>query len=642
MWAAHIFPGCEFAPILLRCTYKPENLSITIRNSTMKLLLLAALIGTLVAEYPDTLEKKYRKKTRSYTWVVSRDVQVVEGRTLIVNTINGRVKGPALFVRQGEFLEVKVKNKLSDSGLSIHWHGLEMRDYQLYDGPVGLVQCPIAPGESMTYRFKIQEHPGTYWYHTHNEIFPSGHDFVRGPIVVMPKDGPAYLNHLRDPYDYTHLNERVLFYQDFYPNYIAHDHLMSMGGLRQTGGNDAEGSIALLAPWSGGALNGGENSDFMQFENGEYKFRIINGAGLAPFLWSIDGFRFKVVATDGSDVEPYEVDQIQVHLGERYDVVVTFDVDEPKNVLMRGSTTAVTNPSAVILTTLQLRPDESYEFVEGKARTSPNPDPVVMNCNYYGEQEKCISVTELKTKDFEFENRPILEDIDIHTADFYFSRSPLYAYFFSLDEKPHVQNVLPHKPIAYPDFDNEKDMTNHTNVLDLELNKTVILVLRSEGGIAHPIHLHGHKFEVLEQISRPNPNCFGPGLCPLADLDTSFSAPVSELAKRETRGVLKDVIIVPSFGAAVVRFNTDNPGVWFAHCHYDEHADSGQGFIMNEGNWKADSIPSDFPSCDNTGRLQELTGDLCNCDPEQLNGDWLCSRDYMCYHAESSAKDTGN
>ena len=126
----------------------------------MKLLLLAVLVGTLVAQYPDSLEKKYSKKTRSYTWVVSRDVQVVEGRTLIVNTINGRVKGPALFVRQGEILEVKVKNKLSDSGLSIHWHGLEMRDYQLYDGPVGLVQCPIGPGESMTYRFKIQ---ASYW-----------------------------------------------------------------------------------------------------------------------------------------------------------------------------------------------------------------------------------------------------------------------------------------------------------------------------------------------------------------------------------------------------------------------------------------------------------------------------------------------
>ena len=603
----------------------------------MKLLLLAILVETLVAEYQDTPDLKWNRNTRHYSWEVSRDVQVVEGRTLIVNTINGRVKGPALFVRQGEFLEVKVKNKLSDSGLSIHWHGLEMRDYQLYDGPVGLVQCPIAPGESMTYRFKIQEHPGTYWYHTHNEMFPSGQDFVRGPIVVMPKDGPAYLNHLRDPYDYTHLNERVLFYQDFYPNYMTHDYTMGLGGLRNIGGFNAEGLIALLAPWSGGTVNGGEDSDFMQFENGEYRFRIINGGGFAgPLLWSIDGFRFKVVAADGSDVEPYEVDQLQVHIGERYDVVVKFDVDQPKNVMMRGSTTAVDNPSAAILTTLQLRPSRWYRFVEGKATTSPNSDPVVMNCNYYGEQEKCISVTALKTKDFEFENRPVLDDIDIHTADFYSNQAPFYGYFFSLDRGPKVQNILPHKPMAYPDFDNDKDLTNYTNVLNLELDKTVIIVIRSRAGFAHPIHLHGHKFEVLEEISRPSESCFGPGLCPITDLDTGFSAPVSELAKSKTRGVLKDVIIVPSFGAAVVRFNTDNPGVWFAHCHYDVHPDSGQGFVMNEGNWKADRVPSDFPTCDPTGRLQEMTGATCKCDPNEFDEDYLCSKDYMCNHAQNN------
>ncbi|KAL5262336.1 hypothetical protein ACHWQZ_G007907 [Mnemiopsis leidyi] len=245
---------------------------------------------------------------------------------------------------------------------------------------------------------------------------------------------------------------------------MTHDYMMGVGGFRQSGG--------FNAPWSGGTVNGGEDSDFMQFENGEDRFRIINGGG---------------VATDGSDVEPYEVDQLQVHLGERYDVLVKFDVDQPKNVLMRGSTTAVDNPSAVVLTTLQLRPSRWNRFVEGKATTSPNPDPIVMNCNYYGEQEKCVSVTALKTKDFEFENRPILDDIDILTADFESSQEPFYGYFFSLDGGPKVQNALPYKPMAYPEFENSKDLTNYTNFLNLELNKTVIIVIQSRAGFAHPI-----------------------------------------------------------------------------------------------------------------------------------------------------------
>ncbi|KAL5247608.1 hypothetical protein ACHWQZ_G019475 [Mnemiopsis leidyi] len=604
-----------------------------LREKMRQLLLLFGVLGCTLAWSPDWLPG-----WRHYDWVISRDVQEVGGRTLIVNTINGRVKGPAIFAKQGDTLSVKVTNNLPDAGLTIHWHGMEMRGYQLYDGPVGLVQCAIAPGETMTYTFKVQEKPGTYWYHTHNEMFPAGHDMVRGPIVVVDKDGPAFLNHITDVYDYTHDgNERVLFYQDFYPNWIAHDYVMGLGGLRGLGGFDAGGDFALTVPWSGGCLNGGEEEGFMKFENGEYRFRILNGGSISPILWSIDGYKIKVVAADGSEVEPYEVDQVQVHLGERYDVQVIFNVDKPTNVWMRGAATAVhTDPTAVTLTTLQIRPDASYDFKQGPATTSPDPNPVVMNCNFYGEQDTCVSVTALKPKAEEFNDRPLLDDTEIHTADFFFTLPPVYGYFFSLDGGTYVQNALPHKPIAYPDFDNDKDMNNHTNVLNLDLDKSVTLVFRSGAGIAHPLHVHGHKFEVLEEISRPMANCFGHDLCELADLDKSFSAPVSKLAKRKTRGVLKDVIIVPPFGAAVVRFSTDNPGVWFVHCHFDEHVDSGQGFIINEGNWKAESVPADFPSCDYKGKLQGLTTAQCNCNPEKLNPEWLCSKDYLCQHVSKA------
>merc|ERR1712176_305627 len=194
-------------------------------NLKMKLLLIVLLVGSAVAFSPD-----WFPKARRYYWSVGRDVQVLEGRTLIVNTINGRAKGPAIFAKQGDTLIVTVTNDLPDAGLSIHWHGMEMRGYQLYDGPIGLVQCAIAPGESITYTFKVQEGPGTYWYHTHNEMFPAGHDMVRGPIIVMDKDGAAHLDRIFRPYDYT----------------------MGMGGLRGIGGFDAENGIALTAPWSGG------------------------------------------------------------------------------------------------------------------------------------------------------------------------------------------------------------------------------------------------------------------------------------------------------------------------------------------------------------------------------------------------------
>ena len=67
---------------------------------------------------------------RQQNWVISRNVQNLSDRTLIVNTINGNPKGPAVYAHQGDMVEIKVTNHMPDCGLSIHWHGLEQKGYQ--------------------------------------------------------------------------------------------------------------------------------------------------------------------------------------------------------------------------------------------------------------------------------------------------------------------------------------------------------------------------------------------------------------------------------------------------------------------------------------------------------------------------------
>eukprot|EP00775_Hariotina_reticulata_P007423 gene7423-7632_t len=84
--------------------------------------------------------------------------------------INGNFQ-PTITFTQGEFVEILVKNNIPKNwpttakGISIHWHGFAMKNFQWYDGTKGVSQCPIAPGTSFTYRFKIDEMPGTYFYH---------------------------------------------------------------------------------------------------------------------------------------------------------------------------------------------------------------------------------------------------------------------------------------------------------------------------------------------------------------------------------------------------------------------------------------------------------------------------------------------
>ena len=48
-----------------------------------------------------------------------------------------------------------------------HWHGLFQKGTAWADGPVGVTQCPIAPGNSFDYQFTAVNQAGTYWYHSH-------------------------------------------------------------------------------------------------------------------------------------------------------------------------------------------------------------------------------------------------------------------------------------------------------------------------------------------------------------------------------------------------------------------------------------------------------------------------------------------
>jgi hypothetical protein len=76
--------------------------------------------------------------------------------------------GPPIHVQEGDTLFVTLKNSLSTTGLSIHWHGFEMKNALEYDGVVGVTQCPISPYTQFTYEFEVNETPGTYWWHTHS------------------------------------------------------------------------------------------------------------------------------------------------------------------------------------------------------------------------------------------------------------------------------------------------------------------------------------------------------------------------------------------------------------------------------------------------------------------------------------------
>jgi len=123
--------------------------------------------------------------------------------------VNGLFQ-PTITVKQGEILEVKVMNNLPldwptvATGITVHWHGFHLRGYEWYDGTAYVAQCPIKPGKSFTYRFMVDETPGTYWWHDHGSLNRA--DGLQGALIVLSKKKSDEL--------YQYDADRIMFLQD--------------------------------------------------------------------------------------------------------------------------------------------------------------------------------------------------------------------------------------------------------------------------------------------------------------------------------------------------------------------------------------------------------------------------------------------
>ncbi|NUR86140.1 MAG: multicopper oxidase family protein, partial [Nonomuraea sp.] len=91
-------------------------------------------------------------------------ITLASGRRVEALTFNGVTPGPPIRVRQGDTVEVTLRNELQDRGVTLHWHGYRVPNAM--DGVPGLTQDAVGPGGSFVYRF-VADQPGTYWYHTH-------------------------------------------------------------------------------------------------------------------------------------------------------------------------------------------------------------------------------------------------------------------------------------------------------------------------------------------------------------------------------------------------------------------------------------------------------------------------------------------
>ena len=324
-------------------------------------------------------------------------------------------------------------------------------------------------------------------------------------------------------------------------------------------------------------------------EGQEYTFRIINGAGSNPhsYYFSIGNppVTLTVIATDAYPVEPYTTNVINIAIAERYDVNVTIDFTE--DVWIRAVSTDKEYKS--VYARLKVGQNEQPPSESDKHLTMITKSTNILNCYNDDAGGKCIPVTELV---------PTVKRNHITSVAHHFYGIELKndSFEVSIDSEKFKENTIPLRSILEKTSkEDQEKIRNKTNILSLPTEKSVTIIIRSTTNFFHPMHMHGHHFEVLESANKSKNQD-----CKLLDnVKDYFGQTIEELMNRETTGVLKDTVILPACGAVAIRINSDNPGVWFFHCHIDVHMYMGLAAIIDESNFmfSQPSFPPGYPTC---------------------------------------------
>ena len=267
---------------------------------------------------------------------VAHQMMTIDGKQSHAIGINGTVPAPLIRLREGQNVRLHIVNELEEE-TSIHWHGL-LLPFQM-DGVPGIAFPGIPAGKTFTYEFPIIQ-SGTYWYHSHSGLQEQeGH---YGPIVIDPKG--------TDPVAFDREHVVVLSDHSFkHPHYLF-DRLKKESGYfnrqRQTlasllAGKDQPLKERLMwgkmrmdptdvADVTGSTYtylvngHGPKDNWTALFKPGErVRLRFINASSMTTFNVRIPGLPMTIVAADGLNVRPIEIEEFQFGPAETYDAIVT-------------------------------------------------------------------------------------------------------------------------------------------------------------------------------------------------------------------------------------------------------------------------------------------------------------------------------
>ncbi|KAL0941950.1 laccase-1 precursor, partial [Colletotrichum truncatum] len=482
---------------------------------------------------------------RKYEWTIARKVAAPDGFEQELLLVNGQFPGPLIEANWGDIVEVTVHNNITvpEEGTVIHWHGVHQQNTPWMDGVSGITQCPIAPGESFTYRWRASTY-GSSWWHGHHALQYAGG--LWGPIVIH---GPVFVDYDVDLGPVTLSDFYHRGYEGIAKGAIStiNDELVNVPHSANQLINGLNPYNCSLSPSQYPSItnatchDNAPRSKFL-FEAGKtYKLRLINTGAQAIQVFSIDSHKFIVTSMDWTPIEPYEADWIALGVGSRAEIIVKATGDPKAAYNMRMTTRCATTYVWETLATV------SYSQAPPNAVPINNPVPIpIPKAN-----ATCGNLALPKIKPI-FKKRLPKADMEIFYNVTY-HRNATGNILWYVNEVSFQADWS--RPLLLEAADGKMDylaQPQHILTTIPDNVRHVRIVVQNNYSI-HPMHIHGGEFQIIAEgngtwdgtiVNKKNP----------ARADT-------ELLRRG--------------GHLVVQIDAKNPGAWSFHCHTAWHASPG-------------------------------------------------------------------
>ena len=527
----------------------------------------------------------YAQKTVRYDLYVKDTIVNFTGKDKRAIAVNGQIPMPTLTFTEGDTAEIHVHNLLKES-TSLHWHGLFLPNKE--DGVPNLTQMPIEPNTTHIYRFPIIQN-GTHWYHSHSGL--QEQIGMYGSFVMLKKQNdPTFRKGIDDLPTLTLVLSEWTDYKPENVHRMLHNatdwfaikknatqsyaEAIKAGHFKTKLKNEWKRMLAMDVSdvyYDKILMNGKPVSEIKHIDKQPLKagdkvrLRISNGGASSYFWLTYAGGKITVVANDGNDVEPVEIDRLMIAVSETYDIVISLPAANTAYQFLATTEDRTKTASLYVGNGIkQLKsPQPRLKYFEGMKMMN---DMMKMN-GKLDDMGMAMSLNQMDMNvvmypEITGDAKPKQNDqdpnrynanalADIVTLNYAMLKSPTSTELPKNAPTRELRFELTGNMNRYVWSLNNKVISETDKIL-IKKGENINIILHNGSMMRHPMHLHGHDFRLLN-----GQGAYAP---------------------------LKNVVDIMPMETDTLAFAANVAGDWFFHCHILYHMMSGMGRVFSYEN----------------------------------------------------------